>query len=177
MKTYGIVSCNIHVNFTNYGSALQSWALCRSVEMLGYKSKLVDYCPPMMEDRDILNPMKHMWDTDEDSRRNLELTMPALRMNFHKFDTFYNCRFNKTKKSYTSRNFNDIVEDEAIVGFVCGSDTIFCIDEWNGFEDAYFADYNYEMSETYAKDLLNEFSNDTKVLRDLANYYTKTSRK
>lgn len=42
--------------------------------------------------------------------------------------------------------------------------------------NAYFADYNYEMSETYAKDLLNEFSNDIKVLRDLANYYTKTRR-
>ena len=59
MKTIGIVSCNTHVNFTNYGSALQSWALCRSVENLGYVAKLVDYCPPMMEDRDILNPMKH----------------------------------------------------------------------------------------------------------------------
>lgn len=141
MKIFGIVSCNIHVNFTNYGSALQSWALCRSVEDLGYVAKLVDYSPHMMEDRDILNPMKHMWDTDEASRRNLELSMPAIRVNYHKFDTFYNCRFHKTKKSYTSRDFNDIVVDEAIDGFVCGSDTIFCIDEWNGFEDAYFAEY------------------------------------
>ena len=141
MKTFGIVSCNTHVNFTNYGSALQSWALCRSVERLGYIAKLVDYCPPMMEDRDILNPMKHMWDTDEASRRNLELSMPAIRVNYHKFDTFYNRRFQKTRKSYTCRDFNDIVNDERIDGFVCGSDTIFCIDEWNGFEDAYFAEY------------------------------------
>lgn len=141
MKTFGIVSCNTHVNFTNYGSALQSWALCRSVENLGYKAKLVDYCPPMMEDRDILNPMKQMWDTDEDSRRNLELTMPAIRVNYHKFDNFYNNRFVKTKKAYTSRDFNHIVDAESIDGFVCGSDTIFCIDEWNGFEDAYFAEY------------------------------------
>ena len=141
MKTFGIVSCNTHVNFTNYGSALQSWALCRSVENLGYVAKLVDYCPPMMEDRDILNPMKHMWDTDEASKRNLELSMPAIRVNYHKFDNFYNHRFQKTKKSYTCRDFNDIVKDECIDGFVCGSDTIFCIDEWNGFEDAYFAEY------------------------------------
>ena len=27
MKTLGIVSYNIHCNFTNYGSVLQSWAL------------------------------------------------------------------------------------------------------------------------------------------------------
>ena len=98
MKTFGIVSCNTHVNFTNYGSALQSWALCRSVENLGYAAKLVDYCPPMMEDRDILNPMKHMWDTDEDSRRNLELTMPAIRINYHKFDTLYNGLLSNDKK-------------------------------------------------------------------------------
>lgn len=141
MKVIGVVSCNIHVNFTNYGSALQSWALCRSIENLGYQARLVDYCPPMMEGRDILNPLGFMWDTDEDSRRNLLLSMPAIRVNYHKFDCFYNCRFQKTKKSYTSRNFNDIVREEGIDGFVCGSDTIFCIDEWKGFEDAYFAEY------------------------------------
>ena len=104
-------------------------------------AKLVDYCPPMMEDRDILNPMKHMWDTDEASRRNLELSMPAIRVNYHKFDNFYNHRFQKTKKSYTCRDYNNIVDEEGIDGFVCGSDTIFCIDEWNGFEDAYYAEY------------------------------------
>lgn len=31
MKTFGVVSYNIHCNFTNYGSALQSWALCRTM--------------------------------------------------------------------------------------------------------------------------------------------------
>jgi len=67
--------------------------------------------------------------------------MPAIRINYHKFDTFYNRRFKKTKKSYTYRNFNDIVQEENIDGFVCGSDTIFCVDEWDGFEDAYFAEY------------------------------------
>lgn len=141
MKTFGVVSCNIHVNFTNYGSALQSWAMCKSVERFGYVAKLVDYCPKIMEDRDILNPMKHMWDTDDDSQRNLELSMPAIRVNYHKFDTFYNRRFIKTRKTYYSNNYNDIVYDEHIDGFICGSDTIFCIDEWNGFEDAYFAEY------------------------------------
>ena len=141
MKTFGIVSCNIHVNFTNYGSALQSWALCRSVENLGYVAKLVDYCPKMMEERDILNPVKHMWDTDADSRRNLGLSMSAIRVNYHKFDTFYNRRFIKTAKTYFCKNYNEIVSDEHIDGFICGSDTIFNIDEWNGFEDAYFAEY------------------------------------
>lgn len=141
MKTFGIISCNIHVNFTNYGSALQSWALCQVIEKLGFNTKLVDYCPQMMENRDILNPIKHMWDTDDDSRRNLELSMPAIKTNYHKFDTFYNKRFQKTDKTYFCKNFEEITSNEKIDGFVCGSDTIFCIDEWNGFEDAYFAEY------------------------------------
>lgn len=42
--------------------------------------------------------------------------------------------------------------------------------------NGYFADYNYEKSELYAIDLLNEFSNDIKVLRELAIYFTKTRR-
>ena len=41
MKTVGIVSHNKHRNFTNYGSALQSWALCRTIERLGYKMGLM----------------------------------------------------------------------------------------------------------------------------------------
>ena len=32
MKKVGIVSYNIYGNFTNYGSALQSWALSKSIE-------------------------------------------------------------------------------------------------------------------------------------------------
>lgn len=38
--------------------------------------------------------------------------------------------------------FDDISMDENITGFVCGSDTIFCIDEFEGFDDGYFANYD-----------------------------------
>ena len=34
MKRIGIVSYNIHCNFTNYGSALQTWALNSEVTQL-----------------------------------------------------------------------------------------------------------------------------------------------
>ena len=51
MRNIGIVSYNIHCNFTNYGSALQSWALSQSINNLGkenYQAKLVDYCPDIL---------------------------------------------------------------------------------------------------------------------------------
>lgn len=140
MKTYGIVSYNIYCNFTNYGSALQSWALSQVIGRLGYRAKLIDYCPEVLKEADPLNPFKLMWDKDEESRRMCELTMPAIRENCAKFDRFYRERFNKTAKKYTAANFDDVVVDEGIDGFVCGSDTIFCIDEF-GVDDGYYANY------------------------------------
>ena len=71
-----------------------------------------------------------------------ELTLPAIQENYYKFDKFYHKRFERTCKKYTAQNFNDISIDENITGFVCGSDTIFCIDEFEGFDDGYFANYD-----------------------------------
>ncbi|MBP3255302.1 MAG: polysaccharide pyruvyl transferase family protein [Clostridia bacterium] len=144
MKYFGIVSYNIYANFTNYGSALQSWALSQTIDNLGsdkWKAKLIDYCPDILKDKDPLNPMKNMWDKDEKMRKECELSLPAIKENYVKFMRFYNEEFSKTKKSYTSSDFNDVVEDENISGFVCGSDTIFCVDEF-GIDDGYYANYD-----------------------------------
>lgn len=141
MKNIGIVSYNIHCNFTNYGSALQSWALSQTIKKLGCKPILIDYCPDCLKDKDPLNPMKNMWDTDEESRKMCELSLPAIRINYEKFETFYTEKFNRTQKVYIRDNFNEIVENEGIDGFVCGSDTIFCIDEF-GIDDGYYANYS-----------------------------------
>lgn len=42
MKKLGIISYNIYGNFTNYGSAFQSWALHQAVSSLGYQPVLVE---------------------------------------------------------------------------------------------------------------------------------------
>lgn len=140
MKTVGVVSYNIHCNFTNYGSALQSWALCKTIGRLGYKPVLMDYCPDILRDKNPLDPFKNMWDKDEESQRMCELTMPAIRENYKKFERFYTERFNRSKRVYTSENFDDSIEQENLGGYVCGSDTIFCVDEF-GIDDGYYANY------------------------------------
>ena len=140
MKNIGIVSYNINCNFTNYGSALQSWALSTSLARLGVRPVLIDYRPDVLREADPLNPFKKMWDQDAESRRLCELTMPAIRTNYAKFEDFYTRRFNRTAKKYTSSDFNDVAADERLVGFVCGSDTIFCVDEF-GIDDGYYANY------------------------------------
>lgn len=139
-KKLGIISYNIYGNFTNYGSALQSWALHQAVSSLGYQPVLVDYCPDILADKDPLNPFKNMWDKDEESKRMCELTMPAIRENYYKFDNFYTNKLYRTPKKYTSQNFDEVMGDEDLSGFVCGSDTIFCMDEF-GFDDGFYANY------------------------------------
>lgn len=140
MKKLGIISYNIYGNFTNYGSALQSWALSQAIYKFGYKPILVDYCPDVHLDKNILNPIEKMWDQDEESIRNATLTLPAIEENYYKFEDFFTNRFDRTKTKYSKQNFEDISE-VALDGYVCGSDTIFCIDESKGFDDAYFANY------------------------------------
>ena len=93
MKKIGIISYNINCNFTNYGSALQSWALSESIKKLGYMPILVDYCPDILKDKDPLNPMKNMWDTDEESRKMCELSLPAIKIKYKKFEDFYTNKF------------------------------------------------------------------------------------
>jgi len=140
MKSVGIVSYNIHCNFTNYGSALQSWALNQAIERLGCAPTLIDYCPDSLKNADPLNPFGLMMDRDSESQRMCKLTLPAIRENYEKFKRFYRERFKVAPLA-------DLYD-----GFVCGSDTIFCIDEFNGFDDAYFANEPFmrERSVAYA---------------------------
>lgn len=141
METFGTVSYNMHCSFTNYGSALQSWALGRAIARLGHRPVMLDYCPDVLRGRNPLDPFAHMWDKDEESRRMCELTMPAIRVNYAKFEAFYRGRCNVSAGAYTSENFCECVGREGLDGFVCGSDTIFCIDEFKGFDDGYYANY------------------------------------
>ncbi len=140
MKRFGTISYNIYCNFTNYGSALQTWALHQAIKRTGNTPVLVDYCPDVLADKDPLNPLNHMWDQDEESRKMCQLTMPAIQENFWKFDRFYHERFDRTSQKYMVDNFSEI-KKENLDGFVCGSDTIFCIDEFKGFDDGYYANY------------------------------------
>ena len=140
MKRFGVVSYNMHCNFTNYGSALQSWALCKAIEKTGNQSVLIDYCPEVLKDKNPLDPFRNMWDRDEESRRMVESSMPAIRVNFAKFDRFYRERCPRSVAAYTARNFDTALKRENLDGFVCGSDTIFCPDEF-GIDDGYYANY------------------------------------
>lgn len=143
-KRVGIVSYNMYGNFTNYGSALQTYALNTVINRLAPKeveSIVLDYCPDILADKDILDPMRNMWDTDADIREQCRLSLPAIRINYEKFKDFYRNRYNLSSIRYTSENFNDSKVIEKLDGYVCGSDTIFAVPEF-GFDDGFYANYD-----------------------------------
>lgn len=176
MKRVGIVSYNMYGNFTNYGSALQSYALHKSINKLSpeeIESIIIDYCPDILADKDILNPMNNMWDKDEESRERCRLTMPAIKENYDKFLKFFNSHYKLSKQKYTAANFNDSLKSEGIDGYVCGSDTIFAVPEF-GFDDGYYANFecmqhrsvayaasfgDYEIEETQKPELQRRLNN------------------
>lgn len=150
-KRIGIMSCNIYCNFTNYGSALQTYALQKAVNSISpadLEAVVMDYCPDTMLDKDILNPFKHMWDKDDQARKMCELTLPAIKVNNDKFNEFYKKNYNLSHK-YTSKNFSPTVARENISGYVVGSDTVFCLEEFN-FDRGYFADYPEMKGNTFS---------------------------
>ena len=137
MKRIGVVSYNIHANFTNYGSALQSWALNQVIARLGYSPVLIDYCPDILADKNPLHPFDNAWDKDDETRNMIEQSMEAIKKNHAKFEDFYTTAFNRSK-AYTKKNFNDVKSE--VDSFVCGSDTIFSPDEFD-LDDGYLANY------------------------------------
>lgn len=144
MKRFGIVSYNMYGNFTNYGSALQTFALHRVINKLApeeIESVVVDYCPDILKDKDILNPIEHMWDVDKELRERCRLSLPAIHENYKKFKKFYDTQYQKTKRFYDSSNFNESIEMEKLDGYVCGSDTVFAVPEF-GFDDGFYANFD-----------------------------------
>lgn len=144
MKKIATVSFNMHCNFDNYGSALQTYALQRIINELdpgNLSAVVLDYCPDCLSDVDPLNPIARMWDADEESRKMVELSMGDIGENHAKFERFYREVLPVSNGSYTSANFDSSLDEEHLDGYVCGSDTIFCIREFGGFDDGYYAHY------------------------------------
>lgn len=143
-KRVGIVSYNMYGNFTNYGSALQTYALQTALRKIAGGSVepvVMDYCPDCLADKDILNPVSNMWDKDPEARERCRLTLPAIKINYEKFKRFYLDNYNLSARKYTSANFNDSLSAESLDGYVCGSDTIFAVPEF-GFDDGFYANYD-----------------------------------
>lgn len=144
MQRYGIVSYNLHGNFTNYGSALQQYALQRVVNTLApdqVQAIILDYCPEVLSKLDPLNPFGNLWDASPERRRECEMSLPAIKVNYEKFQRFFAENYPLSREAYTPENFDESLEQEELDGYILGSDTIWCIREFKGFEDGFYGNY------------------------------------
>lgn len=142
-KKYGIMSCNIYCNFTNYGSALQTYALQKAINSIRpheIEAVVVDYCPDVLREVDILNPLKIMWDQDEESQLNCRLSLDSIRINKEKFDNFFKNKYNLSSQKYVSDTLDECLGKESLSGYVVGSDTVFCLEEFK-LDNGYFANH------------------------------------
>ena len=132
---------SLYCNFTNYGTVLQSWALIKAIRNISdaYIPILVNYCPDSMKNKNPLNPIKNMWDTDSESKLMCELSLPFIEINYRKIKDFYFNKMQLTNQYYTATNINEVGNEE-IFKFICGSDSIWDITEFN-MDRAFFADY------------------------------------
>lgn len=178
MKRLGIISYNIFCNFTNYGSALQTYALSKTIDSLipgELESVVIKYRADTLRDKDPRNPFAGCWDQDEDSIRLLRATMPAILVNADKFDEFYSTKMRVSDGKYNSDNLGQSFTAERLDGYVCGSDTIFCIPEF-GFDDGYYANIHQMRGKSisYAASFGDSvFSKDSteKLKRMLSNFH------
>ncbi len=138
------MSCNKYCNFTNYGSALQTFALQQTIDKIdpeNIKSVVIDYCPDTLKGVDILNPFANMWDQDDESQTNCRLSLEAIKTNKEKFDRFYENRLNMSLGQYSRDNLKWSLEKENLSGYVIGSDTVFCLEEFK-LDDGFFANHD-----------------------------------
>ncbi len=137
MFKYGIVTHSKYFNFVNYGSMLQCYALQQTLNKLSVDNTVIDYRNDALLSMDVNNPLKNMRDVRFASRIGCLISYPSIRKANKKFNAFWSEYYRKTDEVYTSENFNKLDFD----GYICGSDTIWDINESEGFDRGFFADY------------------------------------
>ncbi|EDX73568.1 hypothetical protein MC7420_3742 [Coleofasciculus chthonoplastes PCC 7420] len=121
-------------NTTNYGATLQAYALSTIIGSQGHDVEIIDYCPYKVEKY----YKKDLYFIDKNRRLNRRIFDNLLK--YYKTRKFLVSKTNISKKKYaTSAELKKINSSYEVV--VCGSDQIWCIDSFRGFDSAYFLDF------------------------------------
>ena len=122
---------------TNYGTALQAYALKHTIEKLGYSVDLIDYrrnyiAAPIK--RSYLGEVKRVISEIEGFRRRPQYSPYNIPEEL--FSGFYNEMFTYTKTCKYNQDFDELLNEYN--GFVCGSDQIWG-PQW--FDRRFFLDF------------------------------------
>jgi len=140
-KVIGIFSLNMHTKFLNYGSAIQSYALQTYLKQKGVPSVIIDYVPLHAEhyfNKNWLFHYRKVWHPITFFKR-FRWGLSRWKRS-RKFDKFFNLYYSKTKRCYLHRELLsiDTIEDLSFSAFICGSDTVWKLDQTKGFNDVFF---------------------------------------
>lgn len=120
----------------NFGSALQTWALKRSIEALGHEVHTVDYRGADFKQYKLVSltrPKRFLSNIRNYSRNKVRRDA---------FETFISEELSPTNKCYTKRTQDQMAELSADFDcFVCGSDQIWNLDCTHGPVGPYFLDF------------------------------------
>ncbi|MCM1221092.1 MAG: polysaccharide pyruvyl transferase family protein [Bacteroides sp.] len=140
MKTVGIITMH---KVWNAGSALQAYALQRTVEDMGFAVKLIDYQYPNIEHSAFAGCVKDVKSLDIKGAIRLVAQLVKVKLMKSKHTTLYNSFYDKyfrcTKSVYTSRK--SLYEHTPLFDiYITGSDQV-----WNpqyiGFDTSYLLDF------------------------------------
>lgn len=142
MNKIGIVSYNMHYNYSNYGSILQTYALQEIIrKKMGIESVVIDYCPELFRNSNPKNPLDFIQNRKSEFYKACEILLNDIEQNEMKIRRFLSERYNCSSKTYYKENFQKTLEDEQLVGYVCGSDAIWSYDYFQTFDDAFYGNY------------------------------------
>ncbi len=118
----------------NYGATLQAYALNKFLKQQGYQVEIIDYRP--------YKAIKYY-------TKGLSLINKKLRLNERAFGNiarawkmrqFLRSQTNLSQKKYYSKKGLEYFRDKYDV-VICGSDQIWCLDSFRGFDTSYFLDF------------------------------------
>lgn len=154
----------------NYGSVLQAYALSKELQLLGYKTEIINLRPHSQK-----SAYKIIRDSDKGIHKLFRyIIYPYLKKRFNNYEDFINNVLPITKKEYSSTD-QLLSENFDYDIYICGGDQI-----WNpacqDFETAYYLqflnDSNLAKKISYAPSLgKTEFDNDT--LENIARWIQK----
>lgn len=143
MNRIGIVSYNMHYNYSNYGSILQTYALQQTLrDKTEIEPVVIDYCPESFRNSHPGNPLSSIQDRQSEFYKACKFLLKDIERNEMKIRRFLSERYHCSSKTYYKENFQKTLEEEKLLGYICGSDAIWSYEYFQTFDDAFYGNYS-----------------------------------
>ena len=126
---------------TNYGATLQAYALWKTIKHQGHEVEIIDYRPHIAVRvywREIKLILKNKFRLLIKPEALVTLVKLLVKQFKKEFFLYSKVKLSK-KKAYTREDLSNFNLDYDIV--ICGSDQLWCIDSFRGFDPSFFLDF------------------------------------